>query len=344
MKTYNVGIIGCGGIAQIHRDALLACGEVRVAAVCDIVRERAMAMAAAVEAANPDNGTVVVYEDWKMLVHADGMDAVHLCTPHHLHAEMAIEAMRAGCHVLTEKPMAITVSDAEAMVRVSEETGKRLGVCFQNRYNATSARMREVIDAGRVGAVRGGRAFVTWKRDPSYYAGGAWRGTWEQEGGGVMINQAIHTMDLLQWLLGRAQSIRGSWDTRLLAGSIEVEDTAEALIRFEGGVNGLFYATNNYCTDAPVQLEVVCEHAVMRLDEVLTIRYDDGDTEIVTEQDVATGEKAYWGCGHKTLVADWYEKMRSGEPFPIDGVTGLPALRLVLGLYESGRTKSIVSF
>ena len=343
MNRFNTGIIGCGGIAQIHREALLACPEVRVAAVCDVVRERAEEMAAAILAANPGNGPVAVYDSWQALLDAESLDSVHLCTPHHLHAEMGIAAMRAGCHVLTEKPMAISLSDAEAMIRVSEETGKRLGVCFQNRYNATSARMRAVIDSGRVGAVRGGRAFVTWKRDPSYYASGTWRGTWEQEGGGVMINQAIHTLDLLQWLLGRATSIRGTWDTRLLTGVIAVEDTAEALIRFENGVNGLFYTTNNYCTDAPVLVEIVCEHAVMRLDDVLTIRYDDGETETVIEQDVATGEKAYWGCGHKVLVADWYATLRAGIPFPIDGATGLPALRLVLGLYESGRTGGAVA-
>jgi len=338
MKTYQIGIIGCGAIASLHRDALLACPGVRIAAVCDILPERAEAMAESISAATPDNGRVRVYEDWRRMLAEADLDCVHLCTPHFLHPPMAIAAMRAGLHVLTEKPMGIAVTDAEEMARVASETGKRLGVCFQNRYNATSVRMRELIDSGRVGRVLGGRAIVTWKRDAEYYGSGPWRGTWDEEGGGVMINQAIHTLDLLQWLMGTPVSIRGSIDTRLLAGVIEVEDTAEALIRFKDGINGLFYATNNYCADAPVLLEIVCEGAVMRLDGDLTIRYADGLVETVAEKDVSTGEKAYWGCGHKVLVADWYDRMRARRAFPIDGKAGLPALRMVLGLYESARS------
>lgn len=361
MKRFKVGIIGCGGIAQTHRDALIACPDAEIAAVCDIVPERAEAIAEkamqhGTKRGNPaspteqsipgsrlgqcphDNVPVQVFENWRELLAVKGLDAVHLCTPHFLHAEMAIAAMKAGLHVLTEKPMATSVADAVAMNKVSAETGMRLGVCFQNRYNATSRRMRAVLDSGLAGAVRGGRAFVTWNRGADYYASGPWRGTWKEEGGGVMINQAIHTLDLMQWMLGRPVSLKGSIDTRLLSGIIEVEDTAEALIRFEEGVNGVFFATNNYCTDAPVQIEIVCERATMRLDDVLTIRYDDGETETVRESDVASGEKAYWGCGHKGLVADWYRAMRAEEPFRIDGAAALPALKLVLGLYESGRT------
>ena len=379
MDRFKVGIIGCGGIAQTHRDALVACPDAEIAAVCDIVPERAVAMAERIRQdrispdrlkrvteqghpdggtnqrhpddgaspdhpdggtspGRPDNGTVQVFEDWRELLSVKGLDAVHLCTPHFLHAEMAIAAMKVGLHVLTEKPMATSVADAVAMNATSAETGMRLGVCFQNRYNATSRRMRAVLESGVAGAVRGGRAFVTWSRGADYYGSGPWRGTWKEEGGGVMINQAIHTLDLLQWMLGKPVSVKGSIDTRLLTGIIEVEDTAEALIHFEGGANGLFYATNNYCTDAPVQIEIVCERSTLRLDDVLTIRYDGGGVETVRESDVASGEKAYWGCGHRALIADWYRTMKSGEPFPIDGKAALPALRLVLGLYESDRT------
>jgi UDP-N-acetyl-2-amino-2-deoxyglucuronate dehydrogenase len=338
MERYNVGIIGCGGIAQIHRQALAACEAVRVSAVCDVVAERAQAMAQTIMREDANNGPVQVYTDWHAMVASGEVESVHLCTPHWLHAPMAIEAMQAGCHVLTEKPMAITESDARNMIRVSGQTGRRLGVCFQNRYNSTSTAMREALASGRTGKVTGGRAFVTWKRDRDYYMSGSWRGSWKEEGGGVMINQAIHTLDLLQWMLGTPETVRGTWHTRQLGDVIEVEDTAEAFIRFADGVNGLFYATNAYCSDAPVMVEVVCEHAVMRLDGGLTIQYGDGETVTVGEQDTATGEKAYWGCGHKALILDWYDRMRTNEPFPLDGSAGLPALRLVLGLYQSGTT------
>ncbi len=364
-KNIRVGIIGCGGIAQTHLAALLTCPGVEIVALCDIVKDRAEAMAEKITKpvldekeeknslyASPPGDEFAspvyfqkprVFENWKDFIQDSGVQSVHICTPHYLHAGMAIAAMQAGIHVLTEKPMAISLIDARRMTEVSKTTGSRLGVCFQNRYNKTSQRMRACIDSGEAGRVLGGRAFVTWQRGADYYQSGAWRGTWSEEGGGVAINQAIHTLDLLQWLLGTPVSIKGSMDTRLLGDAIEVEDTAEATIQFENGTTGLFYATNNYCTDAPVFLEIVCENLVMRLDDHLSLRFKDGREEKVFDLDIENSGKSYWGTGHQLLVQDWYRTMRKNQPFGIDGKAGLPALQLVLGIYESHKIRDWVS-
>jgi predicted dehydrogenase len=323
-------VIGCGAISSVHFEAIRACPEAELYAVCDIDRERA-------EKTSEKYGCRY-YTDYLEMLLDEEIDAVHICTPHYLHAPMAIAAMKAGKHVLCEKPMAIKALDAQEMIKVSEETGKQLGICFQNRCNTTSERIRELIDSGKLGAVLGGKAFVTWHRDEAYYASGEWRGSWEKEGGGVLINQSIHTLDLLQWFMGNPAKIKGSIDTRYLKDFIEVEDTAEAAILFKSGISGLFYATNGYCVDSPVSIELVCEKGLIRLDEELVIKYDDGKTEHMTNSDKATGKKAYWGSGHKALINDFYKSLAFGKKFAIGGREAIITLKLINGIYESGRT------
>ncbi len=342
-KKMKVAIIGCGGIAQTHLAALLGVENVQITAVCDTVRSRAVDMASKVMKANKNQETsefreVKIFEDWHELLKDKEIESVHICTPHYLHTEMAIESMKSGKHTLTEKPMAISLEDAKHMNTVSKETGRQLGVCFQNRFNNTSLKMRELIDAGKIGNILGGRAFVTWNRGADYYASGAWRGTWDEEGGGVLINQSIHTMDLLQWFLGEPIAVKGTHDTRLLKDFIEVEDVAEASITFSNKTNGLFYATNNYCTDSSVFLEIVGSEAVMKLDNDLIIQYKGGTIEKITEEDIETGGKAYWGSGHLSLIKNWYQCLEKGEPFSISGEVAINALKIVLGVYSSQKT------
>lgn len=327
MKKLNAAVVGCGAIHRNHADAIADCPEVRLYAVCDIKEDRA------VEAAGRYN--CKYYTDFKEMLECKEIDVIHLCTPHYLHAPMAVEAMRKGKHVLTEKPMAMTPEEAGEMIKVSEETGKVLGVCFQNRYNAVSVRIKELLDSGVAGKVLGAKASVTWCRDEKYYTGSGWRGKWSTEGGGVLINQAIHTLDLLQWFLGEIESIRANVDTRLLEGIIEVEDTAEAMIKFSSGAAALFYATNNYPINSPIEIEIICENAVMKLVDNLTVKYKDGREETVSENERKTGEKAYWGLSHRYLIQDYYEKLLKNEKFELNGYEGIKALKIIRGIYES---------
>ena len=322
----NCAIIGCGRIFSTHADAILKCADAKLYAVCDIDTQRAEKAAGKYQCR--------AFYDYRELLNDKRIDVVHICTPNYLHATMAIDAMQQGKHVFTEKPMAITVAEAEKMIKVSKETGKLLGICFQNRFNTTSIKVKELLSSGKAGRVLGGRAFMTWNRDREYYASDAWRGTWDQEGGGALINQAIHTLDLIQWFIGDVEKVTGSIHTRLLEGDIEVEDTAEATILFRDGTAVLFYASNNYCMDAPVSIEIVCENAVIRMDEELTIKYSNADIETIVDVDPTTGAKSYWGSSHKVLIEDFYRSIANGGKARIDGEEGIKALKMINAVYE----------
>ncbi len=194
MDALGVGVIGCGMISGNHFHALEKLESVELRAVCDIDEEKLKKAM--------DVQRVEGYTDWHALISRDDIDAVHVCVPHYLHAEMSVSALRAGKHVLCEKPMGVSLKEARAMEAAALESGKTLTICFQNRYNGASKRMKEVIDSGELGRIQGGSAFVTWNRAEPYYQNSPWRGKWATEGGSVLINQAVHTLDLMRWLAG----------------------------------------------------------------------------------------------------------------------------------------------
>lgn len=336
MEELGVAIIGCGAIHKVHADTVINNPYARLISVVDVNEQKAKAAALKYNCS--------FYTDYREALKDPGIDVVHICTPHYLHAPMALDAMMNRKHVLTEKPMAISVADAQEMIKVSGETGKSLGVCFQNRYNTTSLRIKRIIESGEVGEILGAKASVTWHRDEKYYTDSGWRGIWDKEGGGVLINQAIHTLDLLQWFMGEIDSLKGNVDTRLLKGVIEVEDTAEATILFKSGAAALFYATNCYRVNSPVELEIVCEKALIKLAGDLTILYENGEEERAADIDTRTGEKSYWGCGHSMLIDDFYKKLIKGKKFGIDGSEGLKALKLVKAVYESSAAGQYIKF
>ncbi len=334
MKVLNTAVIGCGSICASHTDAISDLKTSMLYGVCDIDRERAEGTAHRLNCA--------CFTDYRELLKDNKVDVVHICTPHYLHAPMAIEAMLCGKHVLTEKPVSISTADAAEMIRISRETGKTLGVCFQNRYNGTSRRIKELLQSGQAGKILGAKALVTWFRDEKYYTESEWRGRRAKEGGGVLINQAIHTLDLVQWFMGEVDGIKAHVDTRLLKGIIEVEDTADAAITFKNGSSCLFFATNNYAANSPVEIEIICEQAVIRLRDKLTITWRDGAVEQVTEEDRATGGKAYWGCSHRYLIRDFHEKLHNGEKFELDGEQGAITIKMIETIYRSSETGEYV--
>lgn len=332
-KQFRTAIIGCGGIAQVHAAALATLPQVQIVAVCDKIPERAAALAEKTGAqAETDFDQVIARED---------VQVVHLCVPHYLHAPMAIAAMRAGKYVLTEKPMAISVEQAEQMNAVSDELGGRLGVIFQNRYNAASQFVKKAIDEHRYGKLVALRGSVAWYRTAPYYTESGWRGAWDTEGGGVLINQSIHTLDLVQWFGGKAVSVKGavSTDSPLLEGVIEVEDSAHAQISFGNGVSAIFYATNAHRANAPVEIEAVFEQGglLIRGDALYEVS-EQGLTEITPPSENKLGEKGYWGNGHAVQIADYYASLAAGQPPKITGHEAIEAVKLLRGIYASSQS------
>ena len=332
MKQFKVGLIGCGAIAQVHAAVLRSLPGVQLCACCDIVREKAEAMA------RPDG--IAVYEDDLSLLDREKPDAVHLCTPHHLHTPMAEAAATRGIAVFTEKPPAI---DREQWARLQQAAQKvPVGVCFQNRYNRNIRMVRDLIENGKFGHVLGARAFVTWSRNAGYYLNSSWRGRIATEGGGALINQAVHTLDLLIWLLGKPLTTEGTIANHHLRGKIEVEDTAEIYLGYEDKT-AVLYATTAYAADAPVLIEFQTEKAVLRLErDDLEIITAEGTEHIACPASEPLG-KGYWGNGHLPCIRDFYESLEQHKPYQNDVNSVSDTMEALLEIYEQGRKEGTVN-
>ena len=330
MTTLGAAIIGCGAIYPLHAKAISAIKDVNLLLVVDIDADKATR--AGIEYACDAT------DDYREILNDNRIDVVHLCTPHHLHAEMAEELLRAGKHVLTEKPISVDLPSAMRMLEAAQESSGQLGVVFQNRYNDASVYIKKTIDSGDFGKLLCMKGVITWHRNESYYKNSNWRGRWSTEGGGVLINQTIHTLDLLQWYGGEIKSVKGSITTDVLDGVIEVEDTAHACIEFANNVRGLFYGTNTYLENSPVELELVFEEGTLNLRREHLYLWKDGKETLVCEPIFSPAEgKSYWGTGHKRLIEDFYDHIFSGSKFWLDGPEGIKALELVKRIYSSSQ-------
>ncbi|MDD4688475.1 MAG: Gfo/Idh/MocA family oxidoreductase [Eubacteriales bacterium] len=326
----KVGIIGCGAIYSVHADAIKTLTNACLAGVCDMDLDRAQAAAEKYECA--------YYTDYKEMIKE--VDAVHLCLPHYLHAPIAIDCLKSGKAVITEKPMAIKYSDAVEMVDVSKQTGSPLHVIFQNRFNDGSLLVKGSLDDGRLGKVISARAFVTWHREADYYSSNDWKGTWDREGGGVIINQSIHTLDLMRWFVGsEIKDIDATMKNRTIP-EIEVEDTAEGMITFECGAKAFFYATNGYGNDAPIWLEILCEKGTALLtasDAVITFNDGSSITSSHNADENGVEGKGYWGNSHKIQIENFYNNLESGEEIFIPVEEALKTQKMICDIYEKGR-------
>ncbi len=322
----RVGIVGCGGIAQVHARVLNDLETVEFAACADIRFERAQKMAEAYG--------VTPYGSLSAMLDGEKLDAIHLCTPHYLHTPMLKEAADRGIAVFTEKPPVMTREDLALFAANAHRVP--VGVCFQNRYNPNVRMLREVIADGRYGALRGVRAFITWDRGASYYLDSGWRGTWEMEGGGVLINQAVHTLDLLVYCFGKPDRVEGTMANHHLQGVIEVEDTVEARLTF-GDRTALLYATTAYMDDAPSLVEFAFEKAVLRLENDRIEIRQNGQVETISFETDATLGKSYWGAGHAACIRDFYASIRENRPYQNGPDTVLDTMDAMLQLYEQNR-------
>ena len=321
-------LVGCGAIAPMHAEALQSCADTELAACCDIVRERADVFSAKYGGNS--------YTDLEEMLQSESPDVLHICTPHYLHLPMAEMAARYGVHVFTEKPPVITPVQLDAFLKVEEAVC--VGVCFQNRYNSENRYVKEALLDGVLGRILGARATVFWSRGANYYASGDWRGTIAEEGGGVLINQAIHTLDLMVHFLGEPLSVEAVVSNFSLKNIIEVEDTLNACIHF-GDARGLFFATNAYAEDAPVSLEIVGDKGRIAVEEqrVLVSMREEEPREIRFDKEEGGG-KSYWGASHVACIHDFYACLRDGRDYPVSLSAVLPTTRLMLSSYLSART------
>jgi UDP-N-acetyl-2-amino-2-deoxyglucuronate dehydrogenase len=324
----TTAVIGCGTISIVHFKAIKALPDCQLVAVCDTDPVTAAAMS--------EWHGVPAYASHHELLAAVRPDVVHIATPHDQHVQPAIDCLAAGVNVLVEKPVAHTMSEAWRLVEAAERPGSpKIGVCFQNRYNTTSRTMHARLRNGDLGTVLGASATVFWHRTEAYYHARPWRGLMDRGGGGVLINQAIHSLDLLQWLLGEVVDVSGFTGRLALEGVIDVEDSALLVLDHAGGARTVFAASNANAADSPVTMEIVTEKAELFLRHDLTISYADGRTETVAERRATSAGRAYWGVSHDLLIADFYARLAEPEPFWISPREAVKSLEILTRAYSS---------
>ncbi|MBO4452817.1 MAG: Gfo/Idh/MocA family oxidoreductase [Clostridia bacterium] len=334
MEQFKSAVIGCGNIFPMHAYSIKDCPDATLVAVCDIKKDRADARAAELG--------VKAYYDYIEMLDKEDIDVVHVCLPHYLHPIVTIECLKRGKHVMTEKPMSIKLSDARAMIDTANECGKTLACIFQNRYNAGTQMVKGMLDDGTLGEVKSAKCFVTWNRSDDYYGHSDWKGTWDKEGGGVIIDQAIHTLDAMRYLCGRpVESVYATIANRGHA-KIDVEDTAEGVIRFDNGLLANFHAINYYGYDADVYIELYCENGVAKLtSDVGDVKLNDGRTfhaERTGECVYYGNVKSYWGVNHCKQIFNFYECLKTGEEMFIPVESAYETMEMICAIYESGKT------
>ena len=236
MRSIRTALIGPGKVAHNHAQALLTLPQSELVAVCGRHAGRTEAFAG--------QYGLAAYQDVTTMIEQARVEAVIVCTPHPAHAAPAIAAMQAGAHVLVDKPLAASLADCDAMLATAQQTGLKLGVVSQRRFYKPVQRVKAAIDQGKIGRPVLGTVLMLGWRDEAYYASDPWRGSWQAEGGGVLVNQAPHQLDLLQWLMGPIEELFGYWDN-LNHPTIEVEDTAVAVLRFKNGGLGSILVSNS---------------------------------------------------------------------------------------------------
>ena len=331
-KKIRVGVIGCGRISVMHLSAIYDIEATELVAVCDIVKERAD------EAAKKYD--VPAYTDYIEMLEKEELDAVHLCLPHYIHSKVACDAFERGVAVLTEKPMDVSYEAAEAAVKMAKEKNVQFGVIFQCRYNDPAVLVKGALDSGKLGKILSARSTLTWCRDASYYSGSDWKGTWDKEGGGVIIDQAIHSIDLVNWMINSKPKRITSTISKHSTKPLSVEDTAEGYIEYENGATYGFWCMNNYAVDEPIEIRLYCEKGKVVFgytDAVIT--YNDGTKEEAHqgEMKAVNGGKSYWGNWHARQIEQFYRAYRGLEPLEISGEEALKIHSLIMKLYEVGK-------
>jgi predicted dehydrogenase len=357
MEKVKIGIIGCGKVSHMHAQALknLPQAEFTCAFSRDINKAREFG----------DKYSIKPYSDIDEMLASQDVEAVIICTPHPNHAETAIKAAKAGKHILVEKPLASSLEDCDAMINAAKENGVTLGMVCQRRFYTPVQRVRRAIDEGKIGKPIIGTVYMYGWRDDAYYNSDPWRGTWKGEGGGVLVNQAPHQIDLLQWFMGPVDEMFGYW-SNLNHPNIEVDDTAAAVIRFKNGGIGNIIVTNSVnpalygkvhiygSNGAAIGVQTdggamfiagmtkIAEPPVNDLwtvkgEEAMLDKWKREDSDFFNSIDSTT----YF---HERQIEDFLKAVINGEKPLIDGEEGRKTVEIFTAIYRSNRDKKAVKF
>ena len=340
MSKIRYALIGCGRIAPNHIAACMNnADDLEICAVCDPVAERMEEVLKPM--AQEERAKVRRYADYRDMLEAEKPELCAIATESGRHAAIGLDVLRAGCNVIIEKPIALSIDDARALIAEAEKRGLKLCACHQNRFNKSIRKIRSAVEEGRFGRMLHGAAHIRWNRGPSYYEQAKWRGTWAQDGGALM-NQCIHNIDLLRWMMGDEVTEVMAYTDNLQHDYIQAEDLGMALVKFASGAYGLIEGTTNIY---PHNLE----ETLYLFGESGTVKAGGKSVNIIEEWDFRDGrgdpaaiKQHYgenppnvYGFGHTPLYADVIDAVRTNRAPYVDGHAGLRALEMVLAIYKS---------
>lgn len=347
--SLRIGIVGCGRIARNHASALHQVNGVDVVGCCDTDVERAREFSS-------DNGIGIGVRNIDELI-ALGLDAVTVCTPHPVHEQVVIAAAEAGLHVLCEKPIAVDLAAADRMIEATDRAGVVFGVLFQRRFWPAARRIRTAIDDGRLGVPTLAEVTVILHRPSRYYSADSWRGSWDTDGGGVLMTQAIHQIDMLQWFMGEAVSVAGFIRTHTHGEHIETEDSASAVISFASGGTATVTATTGANHNLGNRVTVIGASGAIAsvvefpegregVNDVWTFPGDMTLGSAFSPDVVANLDVADINAGladfHTLQVRDFADAVLTGRAPAVTGRDARASLAIVSGIYESSRTSRVV--
>lgn len=344
-KQFGFGIIGCGTIAGFHAKAIGDLPNARLAG-CFSRRTEQAEQFAATHGCRPYNTLEAMLAD-------PAIDVITICTPSGAHLEPALAAADAGKHVIVEKPLEITLARCDQMIDACSKRGVTLATIFPSRFHRSAGLLKQAVDARRFGTFTLGEAYVKWYRSQAYYDSGAWRGTWELDGGGALMNQAIHSVDLLAWLMGPVSEIRAQTAT-LAHERIAVEDTAVATLRFANGALGIIEASTAVFPGYLKRIEIhgSAGSAAMEEEDIVAWNFaesSDVDEAIKTQMSQristaggASDPKAIGHHGHTGLFRNVLGAIEGKEPLLCDGREGRRSVEIILAIYKAAETGQAV--
>ena len=344
-KVY-FGIIGCGAVAHMHARAIKAIegAELKAVADVDIARARSFAQRYEVEK---------YYGDYRELLRDESIDIVNICTPSGLREEIVIDSARAGKHIIAEKPVEVTLERIDRMIAECNKYDVALAGIFNNRYHKNYRLIYDTIQEGRFGRLILGDVYVKWYRDQEYYTSSNWRGTWKFDGGGALMNQSIHFIDLLQWYMGPVESVK-AYTERAVHKYIETEDMGLAIVRFRNGALGVIEGSTALYPGLYDRIEIHGENGSALIENSQIVRWEFKDQQPMDQQIRENKGLETFDSGssadpmdipyelHKREIEDTINYLREGKNPPIDGYEARKAVEIITAIYQASKTEKEV--
>lgn len=333
----NYALIGCGRIATNHITAVMN-NNLNLVAVCDVIPDHMESLLA--KHSLEKDTSIRRYTDYKKMIKENALDLIGIATESGLHEEIALYCIRHSIHVIIEKPMAMSIAGADAIIKAAEENNVKVSACHQNRFNIAVQKMRGAVEAGRFGRISHGSIHVRWNRNQDYYTQAPWRGTWAQDGG-CLMNQCIHGIDLLRWMMGEEIDEVYGVTRQQFHDYLEAEDIGMAVVKFKNGAVATIEGTTNvYPKNLEETLYLFGENGTVKLGGTSTNNIDVWDFADEGEEDqknkgLEEATSNVYGNGHTSLYADVIEAIEQDRAPYVDAYAGKNALELVLAIYKS---------